>query len=346
MQLHRLDSGSSDPHARGGEYGAALGGVISSNVAGYSAFWSYWELTPEEVRRFGGAVGERIADWAPAVWSELSALAEAAGLPTEQIFALTGRTELLCRTRALASECSTVAVVDDRGARSAQTWDWYPALARDGVIRQRPAPDGGELRLFTEPGMLAKIGAAPRLGLHLNILSHRLDGAGVHGAGDPADVGVPVHVVAHEILSRAGSLAEAVAIAESAPLTASTVLTLVTPHEAACLELSPAGVRVVPADDGFLWHTNHFRHPDLVPDDTVETTGTTWGRGALLEQQHDALVGADTAGELLTHMCHTPVWVHPDPSLPDYERSATMLTAAFDYPLDATPTATFGHGPA
>lgn len=361
--------------------------MVARTLAGYAEFWRHRGFTPEEVRRFGGAVGERIADWAPQAWAELTALADSAALPAEEVFALTGRTELLARAAALGtahgsaaagsstaagsaagsgapSECSTVAVVDARGARSAQTWDWYPELARDGVIRHRTLfspdqPPHGELTAFTEPGMLAKIGQTGRLGLHFNILSHRLD-----GGGSLTDVGVPVHVVAQEVLTRATDLAGAEAIAASATLSASTVLTVVTSSEAGCLELSPAGVRTVlpeqvgpgggqagevrPGQEqavaGFLWHTNHFRHPDLVPDDTAEKDGTTWARGEFLMAQRDKLLAAEDAAGLLAAMCHRPVWVEHDAALAPFERSTTMLTAAFDYPAAGATGARFGPG--
>lgn len=340
MKLHHLSTGAQDARERGLSYGRALGSAIAGSVAAYAEFWNAWGFAPEDVRRFGGAAGERIAAWAPHTAAELAAVAEATGVAAEQIYALTARTELLAHTEALASECSTVAVVDARGARSAQTWDWYPLLSPEAAVLHHPAETGlpaAPVTVFTEAGMLAKLGAnSAGLGLHFNILSHRLDGAGAL-----TDVGVPVHVVAREILLRADTVGAAREIAASAELTASTVLTVSTATEAACLELSPVGVAVVAPEDGFLWHTNHFRHEDLRPDDTVDPQGTTWARGAFLEAQREALVACTDAAQLLGRMCQPPVLVAPDPQLPPYERSATLLKAGIDYPLLGPPVPSF-----
>ena len=134
-----------------------------------------------------------------------------------------------------------------------------------GAARQHAPPgrrdrDGRTVHLFTEFGIVGKIGVNDAgLGLHFNILHHRDDGRGA---------GVPVHVVARRILDEAATVEEATAIARSATVSASTVLTVVAWDDerasARCLELSPAGVGVLEPDaDGVLAHTNHFLDPRL-----------------------------------------------------------------------------------
>ena len=96
--------------------------------------------------------------------------------------------------------------------------------------------------------------------------------------------GVPVHVVARRILDEAATVAEATAIARSATVSASTVLTIAAwdgeRASARCLELSPAGVGVLEPDAaGVLAHTNHFLDPVLARGERpTDVDATTRGR--------------------------------------------------------------------
>ncbi|MFZ2504381.1 MAG: C45 family peptidase [Nocardioides sp.] len=379
--MHPFASELTHPGDRGAAYGAHLRGVIGRNLAGYAEFWAAWNLTAAEIAAFAEEVGAAIARWAPETHAELLGVAAGAEVSPAEIFALTGRTELLTRTDALlypaaatgvGQECSTLAVVRPGVGLSAQTWDWYPHLAVDGVAHEHAGSGaGGRVHCFTEPGMLGKIGVnAAGLGLHLNILAHTSDGVTASGG-----VGVPVHVVAREILRRATTVAEAIAVAESAladvGLSASTVLTVVTAGEAACLELCPVAVRAVwperveagaaeggladsgVAPSGVLWHTNHFRHPDLVPGEALGEERTTWSRGDYLAAHREELSRAQTSADLAAVLCGgapagdpaagdraagdgttAPTWVEADLTLPELDRTQTMLVATTDRVAD------------
>ncbi|MGV9596140.1 C45 family autoproteolytic acyltransferase/hydrolase [Streptosporangium sandarakinum] len=272
--------------------------------------------------------------WAPDLAEEMEGVAEGADVPLWVVAALNARTEILSEAAApRAGECSTVVHVgtsrsgasagDGTGNGAAgrtvggQSWDWHEELA-DGWHPQSvrgaagdPA-DGGSLAFtgITEYGILAKIGLNEAgVGVLFNILGHTGDGAG----------GVPVHLVARRALGSATSFDEAVAVITGAPVSASTVMTVVTAGRAASVEVSPAGAAVVHPDaEGWLVRTNHFQDPALA---TGEYRGRlepeTYDRLRVLGErvrERDGIGGPDDLAALLTAhpgdgaevCCHAP----------------------------------------
>ncbi|NWF25537.1 penicillin acyltransferase [Streptomyces sp. PKU-EA00015] len=214
------------------------------------------------------ALARRTADatraWAPEPVEEMEGVAEGAGVPFWTIAALNARTEILAEAGApRAGECSTLVRTGTR-TTGGQCWDWHEELADAWHIQ---TVSGGTRNFagITEHGILAKIGVNDAgVGVLFNILGHR----------DDAATGVPVHLVARHVLGTAGSFEEAVGILTGAPVSASTVMTVVTADRAASVETSPAGSAVITPDDrGWLVRTNHFLDPALA-------TGELRGRRA------------------------------------------------------------------
>lgn len=192
--------------------------------------------------------------WAPELVTEMEGVAEGAGLPLWAVAALNARTELLAVAGApRAGECSTVVHVG-QPTIGGQSWDWHAELA-DAWHVQSVCGDALGFTGITEYGILAKIGINEAgVGVLLNILGHVDDGVD----------GVPVHLVARKVLGSAASFDDAVAILSDAPVSASTVMTVVTADRAASVEVSPAGTAVLaPDEEGWLLHTNHFLDPAL-----------------------------------------------------------------------------------
>ncbi|MFE4308719.1 C45 family autoproteolytic acyltransferase/hydrolase [Streptomyces sp. NPDC056891] len=192
--------------------------------------------------------------WAPELVAEMEGVAEGAGMPFWTIAALNARTEILAEAGApRTGECSTLVRVGPR-TTGGQCWDWHQELA-DAWHLQTVAGDAQGFAGITEYGILAKIGVNEAgVGVLFNILGH----------ADDAATGVPVHLVARQVLGAAGSFAEAVGMLTGAPVSASTVVTVVTADRAASVELAPAGSAVVAPDDrGWLVRTNHFLAPAL-----------------------------------------------------------------------------------
>ncbi|MFB7516717.1 C45 family autoproteolytic acyltransferase/hydolase [Streptomyces sp. NPDC056144] len=210
---------------------------------------------PAHVSRLALRTVEATRAWAPDLVEEMEGVAEGAGVPFTTIAALNARTEILAEAGApRAGECSTLVDTAAGPALGGQCWDWHEELAD----AWHPQTVGGDLRAFagiTEHGILAKIGVNDAgVGVLFNILGHT----------DDAATGVPVHLVARQVLGTAGSFAEAVGILTGAPVSASTVITVVTADRAASVELAPGGSAVVAPDErGRLVRTNHFLDPAL-----------------------------------------------------------------------------------
>ena len=194
----------------------------------------------------------------------------------------------------------------------------------------------------------------------LNILKH---------AGDEAG-GVPIHMILARVLAEAGTLAEALEIIDSAPTSSSSIITVITAEEAVQVEIAGAlkrerRARAASSADGetgksgFLIHTNHFLHPDLLdgamelrPDSTsqeryrhlaeavvrFEAERAVAGNG---EGSSDSAASSDgeahlpvTVGDLTklltTGPGEAPVCCTPAPDAAYGNRSATLVSVRID----------------
>lgn len=185
------------------------------------------------------AVGEAIlAPW-PDLLDEVEGIAAGARVPVEALLALQARTELMG-----GAECSLIG----RVGVVKQNWDWHPdVVPLVWVVEQ---PGGRWFATLTEAGMLAKIGlSSAGLCFGLNFLRCSLDG-GVRG--------VPIHVLLRLLLDRTDRFDDALRLLSSAPVSASSCITIGSADAVVAAELSPGGCRLVRPRDGRVLHTNHF----------------------------------------------------------------------------------------
>ncbi|MGX6446811.1 C45 family autoproteolytic acyltransferase/hydrolase [Patulibacter sp. S7RM1-6] len=335
MSIPVFASAEHDPRTRGRVLGTTFAAELGRQWAGYEELFLASGATVATVRRIGAETLEHTAAWAPALAEEIRGVAAASGLAEWQLGALNGRTEVLAAVGAASrAECSTFVALGGPGEapRTIQTWDWHDHL-RDGLLAARIEPrPGRRVHLFTELGIVGKIGVSSAgVGVHFNILAHAADGG---------PTGVPVHVVARRILDEATSLDEAEAIARSAPVSASTVLTVVTfdgtRGDVRGLELSPAGLAVLaPGDDGVLTHTNHFLDPGLAHGERHAATDPgTYGRLDELRARAGTLRAAEDltarATAMLDHREASPLCCHPEPAAERGDRWETLVTASLD----------------
>src|SRR4051794_29894124 len=308
-------STQTDPRERGRALGADAREGVLRCWAGYERLFDVWGA---DVREIADATLERTHAWAPGLADEIAGIAAGAGLETWQIAALNARTEILARGR---GKCSTVVLLDSP-PRTLQTWDWHEHLRDVTFVWELEPRPGHVVRTFTEYGIVGKIGVnSAGLGLHVNILHHASD-----GGGD----GVPVHIVARRVLDEAATVDEAAEIARSADVCASTVLTAVDRHSAACLELCPAGLAELRPSDGVLLHTNHFLDPELAEgEDSREEDPGSWDRLEALEQRTEELLAAPSLSDVMK-IHDAPVCCHPEPGAPFGERYATLATISLD----------------
>ncbi|MDQ4501546.1 C45 family peptidase [Sinomonas sp. ASV322] len=339
MELREFTTETTDPRERGHALGERWAEQIVRTSRLYLDHFAALGIPGERVRGIAERSHAALRAWYPALAEESDAMADAAGAERWHVAAVGARTEILAAAPpAREGECSTAVYAPPSSARPAssgaetiQTWDWHSHLAPEGLLhRLTPAP-GRTVKLFTEFGVPAKIGVnSAGLGLHFNILSHTTD---------DDEGGVPVHAVARRVLDEADTVEEAAAIAASARVSASTVLTVVGRGpdglRAASLELSPAGMAVVPADgSGWILHTNHFLDAQLSDGDTIPVESTTKERFEHLERVHAAMAGlplAERARALCGAEGHdAPVCMRPDLAAPLHEQWSTLLTISLD----------------
>jgi isopenicillin-N N-acyltransferase-like protein len=136
----------------------------------------------------------------------------------------------------------------------AQNWDWVGAQREALIVLRIPESDAPACLTLTEAGMLAKIGLnASGVGVCLNILRSVFDGT---------QTGVPVHVLLRSLLKRR-SVRDAIEFCSTLAFGGSSnILMADRGGDAASLEFSPKGLKVVRGEGATLCHTNHFIHPD------------------------------------------------------------------------------------
>lgn len=334
MTIPTHSSREPSPAEQGRAFGAAWQAEITRAGMSYVDLFAAHGLPLGQVREHGAAALAATRDWAPGIADEIEGVAAGAGLDPWLLGALNGRTEILAAAAVGGEgECSTSVTLPGGGVapRTVQTWDWHDTLAHVMVLRAIEVRPGRRVCTFTEFGIAGKIGVnSAGLGLHFNVLRHTTDGTGI---------GVPVHVVARRILDEASTVDEAAAIARSARLTASSVLTVVTADAASCLELSPAGVAELPAvggqAGGKLVHTNHFLDATLAPGErTVPEESITAARLAELRARAEALSAPDLTARATALRAHhedgAPLCAHADPALPAHTRWESLATISID----------------
>ncbi|UYM06588.1 C45 family autoproteolytic acyltransferase/hydolase [Solicola gregarius] len=332
MTIQRFVTAERDPRTRGEEIARLGAEHVRANLDGYVRLFRAVGVEDVRLREFGTQAADALAAWRPDLHAEMCGVAAGTGLTEWELGLLNARTEVLAAVGAVGEgECSTSVYLPDDGApRGVQTWDWHDELDADRLLARYVSDRGLEVRYFTEFGMLGKIGINDAgLGLHFNILNHSSD-------SDP--IGVPVHAVARSILDSATTIAEAVEIADSASVSASTVLTVLTYDgdrgDAACIELCPAGHAVVGPEDGLLVHTNHFVDPELARGELAPATASTYRRYKHVRSLREQVADPDPrrrAEALAVHEVDgAPVCCHPDPEMTFDQRWESLLTTALD----------------
>ncbi|WP_231443130.1 C45 family autoproteolytic acyltransferase/hydolase [Brevibacterium zhoupengii] len=340
---------ASDHLRRGTQRGRELRTGIESAIAGYRRYFDFLSIAEADVRAAAASSLARLRAWSPEAAEEVAAVAQGAEIPVEELMEVIARTEIMTLAPASATECSTVSFTRPGSSLAAQNWDWAADFSTLWHINDVGAVPG-QLRHvgIAEYGMPGKIGLNEAgVGVLLNILKHEGDGPG----------GVPIHMILDRVLSTASTLAEALEIIHSAPTTSSSIITVVTADEVVQVEIAnaqkrerragassptPSATPGVDAGAGFLLHTNHFLHPELIPGSLeLNATSTSRARHAHLEQrledysrQERASDGPGSAADLIdiltTGPGEAPVSCTPDPGAAYGDRSATLVTVQID----------------
>lgn len=353
----------------GVRHGRAAADLIARNLEiYYDRFQREARLRPEEVRdralRYLSVIDAADAEYGQA----MRGVSEGAGLPLVDISVLNARYELIYsqystinqaqarsgRAAAFSADgCTAFAVMPDASSDGhlwlGQNWDWFPQVR--GVILRMRRPHGFALAAFTEAGIVGgKIGVNSHgLGLVINgLLSNR---------DDWSHLRTPFHVRTWKILHSAG-LDEAVRVITGEARSCSANFLLGQANGEARVtnvETAPEATCTLEPDGGLLSHANHFVDPTRlgVWQPLAEEKSSTYQRGARIQQ---LLHGAKAAGTLHAtglmailrdHGGHPDsVCRHPNPNLPEEERSETVvsvledLTARRMYVAGGTPCVT------
>lgn len=316
---------------RGKERGEQLRDTLPGGLEIYFELFRLAGLTEDRVRENALRTADVIGAFRPRLREELDGLATGAGIDPWQVYALNARTEILAQSGSgRPGECSTIARRLEAGAEGprtfgVQTWDWHVELAPYWHTHE---VRGGRYDVvgITEHGILGKIGInGAGLALHFNILGHRVDGVG----------GVPVHLLAATVLEETGTVAEALDLVRSAPISASSSFTLFDLEAAVTVDITPVGVFVVEPVDGTLVRTNHFLTPvprageknELYQPDSSERHDFVAARLARRPEPRSA---TELLAFLYSDPGQPPLCCVPDMTLPLGQRWATLSTVMLE----------------
>lgn len=335
MIIHEWSAEGAGPQEEGRRFGARWSPQLTAARDSYLRLFAQSGVPAERARAMADGCRAMIETHAPEIADEFVGIADGSGLSSTDVHLLTARTEILARMTP-SMECSTIVHVPEAASapRTLQTWDWHETLSNETVVRRLRSASGTSVVTFCEFGQPAKIGVNDRgLGLHFNILHHRSDGS---------QTGVPVHVLARMVLDRASTVADAVEIARSVPLAASSVLTVAAfdgqTAEAAAVEVSPAGVAVLPVPRGHtLAHTNHFLDETLAAGEYSPYKTTSVPRYQCLTDAADLARTVDDRERALAFgaIPDAPISVRARPEEPEHLRWETKLTVALDVEVGA-----------
>jgi len=329
---------SGHPGERGRELGAARAGQVAACFDAYQRHFEAGGAGLEEVSAWGEEALTAVAAWAPSLAEEIEGVAAGASLTPARVAALNARTEILAKVaRRQRGECSVIVALDPAGADpvAAQTWDWHEEMASAWLVWEfYDEASGLGVQTLTEAGILGKVGVnSAGVAVLLNILHHDADGEG--------PVAVPVHLLLRRILTEAATVFDAVKLISSAPLSASSAVTVIAAEEcentALTAELRP-GERpdyLLPDDTGVLLHTNHFlaergragdREPLVGPDSMFRFDLLRRRAARLRKRTPAALVAA-----LGSHLgAGGALCCHPEPGAAVGERYATLATVTVE----------------
>jgi isopenicillin-N N-acyltransferase-like protein len=289
-----------------------------------------------QVRRAGAGFRRTTLDFRPRIGAMLDAVAEGAGVPVDEIYAINGRTELLYGSA--PDECTSLGVLDRYTASGhtilAQNWDWHPAQRPYTLLLATRDERGFMVATLAEAGMLAKAGVnSAGLGVCLNMLG--CDRRGSHQQ-------VPYHVLVRAALETDG-LALALRAVCGMPRGASMNLLLGQAcadwggGEIVDVELVPGDFGVLHPVDGVIAHANHIETGLPVRDRLTDLGGSSYFRGARARRLLALLAGEGKIehGHLATLLADhasypNAICRHVDSRDPDDELSESVYSLLID----------------
>lgn len=304
---------------RGLAHGEQLRSEIAATLDYYRTIFNLpSETVLEHAAYFHGVISAFNRDYA----DEIAAIAEGAEQDPLWITALNARTEILGLNKpAQCNECTSVCF-NGPSPVLGQTWDWGKTMEDLCAVVRLKRPDGHEIRMLTEPGIIGKIGLnSAGLGVCLNILT----------LGQPLR-GVPVHVMLRAILD-CRSADEAARVIDSAPDGKSSNV-MVADRSGSCFDREFAGEETFQPEtfgDHHI-HTNHYLGREINdPDDPLFSSSRARMATACERVTAATALTVDTMKDILSDRSDTgfPIF---RPYIPDdlLEELGTVATIIMD----------------
>jgi isopenicillin-N N-acyltransferase-like protein len=328
------------PYEQGFRHGQALRAAIAQNLDLYfTRFEREAKLAAPEALARARRYAAALAVAAPDYHAGMRGIADGSGQSLDRIAALNVRYEILYYQfgqNAVAVRkpdgCTAFALAPAASANGhlliGENWDWIPEAR--GALLHTTEPDGFQTLGFTEAGIFgAKIGLnAAGLGLLINGMTTTAD--------DWSRLTLPFHARCHAIL-RARTLDQAIAVVTGTPRAcAANFLIAQVPDRIVDIEAAPDRARRWEAEDGRLYHTNHFLDPRAlgVAEPEIERGPDSQDRldriRALLSLDRP-LTCADLAAALRDQVgLPDAICRRPDPTQPPEERYATVVSIIMD----------------
>jgi isopenicillin-N N-acyltransferase-like protein len=330
---------SGSPFEQGRQHGEALRERIVHNLGVYfERFEREVKLPRDEVLCRARLYARVVEDQNPAYWEGLRGIAAGSGFDLDELTALNVRYEILYYQYAqkalveVSDGCTSFAVLPPASAEEhlilGQNWDWIPQV--QGAVLHTTEPDGLETLSFTEAGIFGgKIGLnSEGLGLAINGLISTED--------DWSRLCKPFHVRCYEIL-RSKRLQDAVkAVTGSARSCSTNYMIAQAPDRAVDIEAAPEAVRLIEPSEGCLVHSNHFVEPAALDVEEPVTDRRVYSCNRIARLRELLLSRLPVTVEQIQgylrdhHDYPNALCRHPDPALPEEQRSITVTSVVMD----------------
>lgn len=246
------------------QYGRKAAGRIHRSIEIYRRYFALKGIDWSLARSVAASFGASIEKAHPHVFEEMTALAQGADVPFEDILAINARTELLHGSFGKEREgaddadgCTSVVALPPATREGhlihAHNWDWHDECADSAIVLKIVPDRGPSILLFTEAGVMAHVGMNNAgLGVSSNHLQTDREGK---------RIGVPNPILRRELLAQP-SLCPAIETVLGAQRSFST--NFIISHregEAIDLETTPDEAYWLTPEDDVLVHTNHFVAP-------------------------------------------------------------------------------------
>jgi isopenicillin-N N-acyltransferase-like protein len=249
------------PAEVGRSYGRQAGDYIHRSVAIYQNAFALKGVSWDRARQVAREYAPLIARYDQDFHQELTAIAQGADLPFEDLVAINARTELLYAQKPAPAGsdedmdgCTAALALPEATASGhtlhGQNWDWRDECADSSVILRITPREGPRMLIFVEAGILARCG--------LNSDGIAITGNFLQTDDEYGHQGVPVPCIRRKVL-RSRALGQAIRVVFDAPRTFSNNLMISQcDGEAVNLEATPNEIFWSLPERGLIVHANHF----------------------------------------------------------------------------------------